>query len=162
MLEKFKQQIKYSLGDKAEFCEKNWEIVWLPIAKVEQDGRVWAKIRGLTTKLLKGSIFPPIILGENKEIMDGEHRILAYKLAGKKSIPVLRAIGEGNGRIVKDNVYSRLKLSKKKRFYLTNGEEVKCLVCGQLMVVVGHQFFCEKCNLRVERDQWLSWGLIVE
>lgn len=45
-------------------------------------------IKELAEDIKKGADFPPIEIDKYGNIINGEHRIRAFKLAGKKNIPV--------------------------------------------------------------------------
>lgn len=46
-----------------------------------------ARVEALSILVKKGHSLPPVVLDKNKMLVDGHHRFVAYKLAGKATIP---------------------------------------------------------------------------
>jgi len=109
----------------AAFYKSDWEIVYLPTNKViysykdgEIGGLFYEKAVNYARLIKKGVIFPPIIVSKGNVIIDGQCRHVAYRRAGRKKIPVLRAVGSGNGVILRDKVYKGGRFMKPNELFL--------------------------------------------
>lgn len=111
---------------------QDWECKLVDIKKVTDP--VLAKFQSpklnMYIQLLKkGAIFPPVVVTNDYQVIDGTHRFNAYLRLKRKKIPVLRALGKGSNQ-VKDSVYNKLG----GKFVAPKSEErPTCYLCSSKM-----------------------------
>lgn len=117
--------------------------------------------------LQEGRVFPPVVLDEKNWVVDGTHRLHAYKRLGRKYVPVIKPTGKGTGK-VKDLIY-------KKGKFVEMTEAPVCLGCGSNMTFVpygytpepmlefpeglprGPIYYCRPCKIIVNQRKFLLW-----
>jgi len=181
MIEALRQRIIDSVGGE----DRDWEIVEVPVKDVNDpnEGCVQdPKLKVYIKELKKGSVFPPIVLDEKNEVLDGTHRLHAYKRAGKKKVPALRAVGKGTGKVVRDKYFEPLvkKLQAEGRdtdFFIPTDEAPDCLICGKQMTFVpygcttthpafpdgfprGPFYFCGEDQIIVSKKSFIGWAAV--
>lgn len=179
MIKALKQHIIDSVGG----GDKDWEIIEIPLDKLtdpSEDKVNSTKLMVYAKEISKGSIFPPIVVDEDYKVIDGTHRLRAYKTLCRKKIPALKAIGKGTGRIIRDKVFEPM-LEKLKGydldFYLPGAEPPKCLNCGAILNFVpyglsmtnsafpdgmptGPYYFCAKDKIIVSKKSFIGWACV--
>jgi len=165
--------------------KKNWEIVNWDIDKVnlsmgEKIGKVITdrKLQVYIELLKAGTILPPLIVDEEGYIRDGWHRITAYKAIKQKRVPVLRPVGKGTGKIIKDEYYTKL---GKGKFYFPYPEDrgldhdYHCLICNRRLQYIakntvpgpmveypdgmpsGPFYYCQPCGSIIKPREYIVW-----
>jgi len=83
------------------YKDKDYKIVDYLIAKIKTitGGEKPELVKKYTEMVKSGVNFAPIMT-EDGYILDGGHRLQAYKAAGKETIPALVPIGQGSGKVV--------------------------------------------------------------
>jgi len=181
LIEALKKHVIHSVsGD-----EKDWEIVEFPVDLIDdpaEHNTQAPKLKVYTKELDKGSIFPPIVIDENNAVLDGTHRLHAYRNLFRELIPVLRPVGKGTGRVVNDEYFDPLirKLKEEGRdadFFIPSDESPNCLVCGRALEFVdygvnkthhafpeglprGPFYFCARDKIIVSKKSFIGWAAV--
>lgn len=118
--EEFVSNTNSSVQEKAaseypSFKKYNYERTSLPIEDIKQREVVDTgsdKFKEIKKAVSRGDR-TPIIVDESNFVLDGHHRLNAYKESGANygQVPVLKVVGKGSGKIVKDekltDIYNR-------------------------------------------------------
>ena len=89
----------------------DWEIVYIPTKDIVRryhdhiGGLFYEKMINYGRAIKRGCVFPPIIVSADNVILDGQCRHAAHRYAKRKKIACLRAVRDGTGLILKDEVY---------------------------------------------------------
>lgn len=87
---------------------QDWEIVYEDIDKLYDPALPKfqsPKLDIYIKKLENGDVFPPIAVTEENKVIDGTHRLNAFIVLKRKQVPIIRSLGKGEGKIVRDEVY---------------------------------------------------------
>jgi len=166
---------------------KNWEIVMWPTKEVnvsmgEKIGKTITdrKLNVYIELLLNDVVLPPLIVDEEGFIKDGWHRLTAYKIIRQKTVPVLRPVGKGTGKIIRDEYYQKL---GKGEFYFPYKKfgvdhEQFCLICGRKLSFMkknttpgplveypdgmpgGPFYYCKPCGSIIKEGEYIIWRKI--
>lgn len=179
MLEALKDHIIKSVGG----SDDNWVIKYINIKDLtdpSENNINSNKLLVYIKEIKKGSIFPPIVVSSDKKVIDGTHRLKAYKALGEKKIPALISVGKGTGKVLYDYVFEPMIKKLKDHdldFYLPGAEPPKCLNCGAIMTFVpyglnisvsafpegmpvGPYYFCAKDRIIVSKKSFIGWACV--
>lgn len=163
------QQLLNAIGG----LDKDWEVVWLKPNRLYDPSSPKLqspKLKVYRKLLAQGHIFPPIPITKDNEVIDGTHRLLAYKRNGIKLVPVIREIGEGSGRVLKDEVYGEGVFTRP-----TLDEVPECFICSEKLTYYREGanigplpgfplglpkppiYVCQNCKIIINRKNFFVW-----
>ena len=163
--------------------DRDWEVVEVNINELTDPSanKVYdAKHRAYMEKIREGATFPPIIVDENNRVLDGTHRLKAHIGAGRETINILRAVGRGTGKLIRDDVLepllNKLKGSgRENEFFRYSDKDPQCLVCKGNMQYVRDNYclsynpvfpdgfpqapfyYCAGCGIIANSKQFVGW-----
>ena len=158
--------------------DRDWEILEMPtenIITAGVDKKFGKKINHYIYKIQSGQIMPPIIIDNNNNLIDGEHRFHAMELVGKRTVVVIREVGPGTGKVLRDDYFK----DKDGEFYLPyekygDKDFVLCLRCHSKLefmppgsggnipefpdgMPAGPYFYCGSCGLIINKYKFILW-----
>lgn len=155
--------------------DKDWKIYRAKISDIYDPSspKFQSPKLDIYMKLLrKGRLFPPIILDERNWVVDGTHRLHAYRRLDRKTIPAIKPVSLGTGKVVSDSVYKNIE------FYTMDGAPV-CFICKEEMAFhpygsnpapmpeafpdglpYGPIYYCRKDKIIVNKRKFLLWRLV--
>ena len=165
------------LIDSIDGWGKDWEIVSIPLRHVSLIPAI-ASDRKLITymqAIRRGVIFPPICVDKNNNLKDGAHRSKAHFELGDLEIVVIREVGDGTGRVIKDEFYADRKGEFVKPYLGVNLENAHCLNCERSLqwmpaglsetgypefpmgMPAGPYFYCRPCGLIINPNKFIVY-----
>jgi hypothetical protein len=164
---------KEFLVDSVDGHDKDWELVMIPVSepfdpfaqKIQK-----AKLKVYVKELKKGSLFPPIVVDEKNEVIDGTHRLRAHKVAKYRKILAMRPIGKGTGQLLGE--------MPRGDFFIPSEEPPNCFGCGAILnfcpygatlsplptfpegLPRGPFFYCERCGITVSKKTFMGWAVV--
>lgn len=159
--------------------KRDWVIEWCEVDKIHPTVVENQKPRGekieVYMKLMKqGVVFPPIVVDENYLILDGWHRWLSVTNLHKKKTPVIKSVGVGTNKILRDECFQGGSFTLPYQG-MTEENPSSCLVCGKQLIhvreresptppwcipmgmPVGPYFFCDMCGIIVKPQLFVVW-----
>jgi len=159
------QDIYYSLrnslylNQQEEFGHQqkwDWEIVYGPVP-FDSSFNDKNKIQPYKDSIQRGDILQPIVIVAGDNIIDGRHKIEAYNQLGYSSAPIARPVGDGNGYVVRDDVY--FPLIKDCSFNNQINLDIQCIKCGRKMSNNKNLLKCE-CGYKFNNTMNMGWTVV--
>ena len=143
-------------GDHGHIGFWDWEIVYdlIPMSNHCQHEH---KVKPLMKSIERGDIIQPIIVVSDTNIIEGRHKAEAYYRLGHVRGPIARPVGEGSGKILRDEVYGHLVANLEN--IGDKPTEVRCIECGEVMEVKDKKLVCQ-CGRRVINISNLGWTVL--
>ena len=158
---------------------QDWVIEWGDVTKlhptvIEDEKPRDAKVEAYIKLMKEGVIFPPIVVDHDYLILDGWHRWLAITALKKNKTPLLKMVGGGSSKILKDDCFSSGIWTIPYK-HIDPLDPSNCLICNIPLIwaragtlpgpynvfprgmPAPPYFYCTKCGLIVDPIKFIVW-----